>query len=39
MQAGSLTTSKTQPNDVDLLVMVETNDVVPAVAAAARKLG
>jgi predicted nucleotidyltransferase len=35
---GSLTTAKTQPNDVDLLVTVETNDVVPAVAAAARKL-
>jgi hypothetical protein len=35
---GSLATAKTQPNNVDLLVTIATKDVVPAIAAAARKL-
>ena len=35
---GSLTTPKLQPNGVDLLVTIATKDIVPAVAAAARKL-
>jgi hypothetical protein len=35
---GSLTTSKAQPNTVDLLVTIDSEDVVPSVAAAARKL-
>jgi hypothetical protein len=35
---GSLTTAKVQPNGVDLLVTIESEDVVPALAAAARKL-
>jgi hypothetical protein len=35
---GSLTTPKLQPNNVDLLVTIAAKDVVPAVAAAARRL-
>ncbi|HEV7429441.1 MAG TPA: UPF0158 family protein [Thermoanaerobaculia bacterium] len=35
---GSLTTAKAQPNGIELLVTIESADVVPALAAAARKL-
>jgi hypothetical protein len=35
---GSMTTPKRAPNDIDLLVTIDTNTIVPDIAAAGRKL-